>query len=217
MQRPVIVLPETARDFPPDELNAVIRHELAHLRAEHPVGLFLQRIVEMLLWFHPLVWWASREAERHREFHCDRVSNRNAGETASYLRSLLRLCETTPERRPGLSSGLSFHGNHSFIRQRVERLMSADRPAADDDSSERAGRVALVVMAALTTCLWLPVDIVASSRSAWSPWPGWSASALHELGIPARDYEIDGYQTRLQELIEEDACEAPVFTEADDD
>ncbi len=200
MQQPVVVLPESARDFPHAELCAIIRHELAHLRSGHPLSLFLQRLVEMLFWFHPLVWWASRQSELYREFHCDRAANRDVRETTNYLRSLLRLCEMTPERRFGLPAGLSFHGNHSLIRLRVERLIQVDHAQEFNRHRSGLGLLGLVGSALLMTGLWLPVDVAASSRSLWSPWPSWSASALYEVGIPARDYEIDGHRLRPHEL-----------------
>ncbi|MCA9076819.1 MAG: M56 family metallopeptidase [Planctomycetaceae bacterium] len=215
MQQPIVVLPEGAIDFPNDELCAIVRHELAHLRSGHPLALFLQRLVEMLYWFHPLVWWASRRAELNREYHCDRASNRDARETAIYLRSLLRLCELTPERRFGLPAGLSFHGNPSIIRLRVERLMQADHTHDKNgrQSGKRLGMLGLIGSALLTTCLWLPVNVAASSRSLRSPWPSWSASALYEVGIPARDYEIDGHRLRPHELTEQHSFR-PVPSEA---
>ncbi|MCA9024224.1 MAG: M56 family metallopeptidase [Planctomycetaceae bacterium] len=199
MQRPIVVLPERAQEFPHEELCAIIRHELAHLRSGHPVALFLQRLVEMLYWFHPAIWWASKQAELHREFHCDRASNRDSRETANYLRSLLRLCELAPQSRFGLPAGLNFQGNPSLMRLRVERLMQLEE--VSDVSRSRMGfaSIGLIAAALLMTVLWLPVNVEATSRSLWSPWPSWSASALFEFGIPARDYEIDGHRLHPHE------------------
>ncbi len=202
IQQPIVVLPERAREFPPDELRAIIRHELAHLRSGHPLSLFLQRLVEMLFWFHPLVWWASRQADLHREFHCDRAANRDAKETANYLRSLLRLCEIAPDRGLGLPAGLRFQGSQSLIRRRVERLMQVDARQGIDGLRTSKVLLGLTGSALLLTCLWMPVDVAASSRSVWSPWPSWSAKALYEVGIPARDYEVDGHRLRPHELEE---------------
>ena len=81
MHRPVIVLPGLVRDFPAAEQAAIVRHEIAHIRLQHPLHLFLQRLVEAIYWFHPLVWWASRQAAAAREFRCDRdaVNSRARG------------------------------------------------------------------------------------------------------------------------------------------
>jgi beta-lactamase regulating signal transducer with metallopeptidase domain len=73
-QRFVIAVPERLLSFPADELQAVLRHELAHLRFGHPLQLFLQRVVGALYWFHPAVRWALRRASHDREFLCDAES-----------------------------------------------------------------------------------------------------------------------------------------------
>ncbi len=203
LHQPFIVLPQDAETFPDDELRAIIHHELAHLRSSHAVYLFLQRTVEMLYWFHPLVWWGSRQADLHREYHCDREANRSAAETASYLRSLLHLAEITTEMRHRLPAGLGFRGSRSNLQLRVKRLMGGQREQMADEGVRTASVVTIAAAAALATCVWLPIDVSASSRSVWSPWPSWSANALYELGIPARDYEIDGYARRPHEIRED--------------
>ncbi|MGD9856474.1 MAG: M56 family metallopeptidase [Planctomycetaceae bacterium] len=200
--QPLIVLPESAQTFPAEELQAIIRHERAHLQSAHPVFLFLQRLVEMLYWFHPLVWWASRQADLHREFHCDREASRSRSETANYLRSLLRLSEVVTEPARRLPAGLGFHGARTNIKLRVERLLN-ECPPNPHDRRRTLLRVGVVaVVAAVSTGLWLPINVCASSRSAWSPWPAWSARALYEFGIPARDYEVDGHRLQIHEVEE---------------
>ncbi|MCA9059704.1 MAG: M56 family metallopeptidase, partial [Planctomycetaceae bacterium] len=54
--RPLVVLPEYLLSFEPEQLRFILRHELEHLRTGHPLQVFLQHTVEVLFWFHPLVW-----------------------------------------------------------------------------------------------------------------------------------------------------------------
>lgn len=178
MQRPVIVLPEIVRDFSPGEFEAVIRHELVHLRSGHPVSLFVQRVVETLYWFHPLVWWSSRQAELSREFHCDQVSNSDAQQIADYLLSLLRICEASTGPRWGLPAELSFQGRPSTIRQLVDRLMGTRIHQRSRQARRQVGYLVLTVIALVLSTVWLPLNVSASSRSVWSPWPRCSAMAL---------------------------------------
>ena len=56
--------------------------------------------------------------------------------------------------------------------------------------------VPAVIAIAAMLLLWIPVDVAASTRSAWSPWPTWSARVLQAVGVAARDYEIDGHRLR---------------------
>lgn len=198
LHRPVIVVADLVLEFPPAEQAAILKHELVHLRAQHPLHLFLQRLVEAIYWFHPLVWWASRRAGAAREFRCDRDAVASRQEVADYLRSLLRLIEAqmpTPNRLP---AGLGFLGDAQLLGQRAATLAeSLERPPAR--SSLRRPTTALLAAAAACLAVWLPVNPQASRRALWSPWPSWSASALDASGIRVRDYEIDGHRLHPQE------------------
>ena len=69
--RPVILLPRCALRWPADRLQAVLRHELAHV-SEHDAGMRLAaRVACALFWFHPGVWWLVRRFEADAEEACD--------------------------------------------------------------------------------------------------------------------------------------------------
>ncbi len=195
---PVIVLPEIVRDFPVAEQEAIVKHELAHLRLQHPLHLFLQRLVEAVYWFHPLVWWASRQAADAREFRCDRESVGSRLDVAEYLRSLLRLMESQlnpPERLP---AGIGFMGDASLLSRRARALAECPNPSPRPRQTWRA-LFPLLAAGALCSAIWLPVNPSASRRSEWSPWPTWSAKVLDATGVAVRDYEIDGHRLNPRE------------------
>jgi len=197
--QPYIALPDIMQDFPAAELHGVIRHEKAHLEAGHPLHLFLQRIVEILFWFHPLVWWASRQAAWSREFHCDASAVTTAQEAVSYLRGLLRITEHRVVPRLRLPAGLNFASGESLVRRRAERIANRDWRALPIRQSFAFMVAPLIASFAVSLGIWLPVNTDATNRSVWSPWPAWSATALHELGVTVRDYEIDGHRLRHHE------------------
>ncbi len=193
IHRPVIALPNVVADFPAAEQAAIVRHELAHLRRQHPLHLFIQRLVEAIFWFHPLVWWASREAAAAREIRCDRDAVSSRHEVAIYLRSLLRLVELQLNEPTLLPAGLGFLGDSSLLSRRANLLIdSFDTPMV----TPARGRPILVFAGVLAVCVlvWLPVNPRASRRADWSPWPIWSAQTLDAVGMPVRDYEIDGHR-----------------------
>ncbi len=193
IHRPTIVLPEFVLQFPQDELAAVVRHELAHLRAGHPMQLFLQRLTEVLLWFHPAVWFAARRATASREFVSDAEAAPTPHDAAACLRSLLRLAEQSVVSTVRMPAGLGFGARPTLTRLRADRLAADAHPAA---SSPPAGVLLaglLLAFLAVAT-VRLPLDARASDRSVWSPWPTWSARALHAVGLRARDYEIDNHR-----------------------
>ncbi|HEX5472766.1 MAG TPA: M56 family metallopeptidase [Lacipirellulaceae bacterium] len=195
MHRPVILLPEILRDFPAAEQSAIIQHELAHLRRQHPLHLFLQRLVEAVYWYHPLVWWASRQAAAAREFRCDRDVVASDVEVADYLRSLLRLIESRVKSPSRLPAGIGFLGDRSLLSRRANILASSLERAREPRSGWRAV-LSLMMAAVVCAVVWLPINPDASRRSDWSPWPGWTAGALNVTGVVVRDYEIDGHRLR---------------------
>jgi bla regulator protein BlaR1 len=120
--RPVIVVPDILRRFPPAEQVAILRHECAHLRLQHPLHLFLQRLTEAIYWFHPLVWWSSHHAAACREFRCDEDAVRSRDEVAHYLRSMLRLIESKVKPPTTMPAGVGFIGDTSLLSERAHRL-----------------------------------------------------------------------------------------------
>lgn len=196
-QQPCVMLPASLAPFPPEELSLIVRHELVHLRSGHPLLLFVQRLVEIVFWMHPAVWWASRQSQRAREMCCDEASATSRPEAARYVRALLRLATTSS---PAGSTALGFGAERSQLVERVERLASRDwmSPAPIDARWKSAAPWAGALAA--TLLLWAPLDAEASRRSLWSPWPGWSAAVLQSLGVSVRDYEVDGHRLRPQEF-----------------
>ncbi len=229
LHRPVIVLPEALLDFPAEERTVVLLHELAHLQAGHPVSLFLQRMVEILFWFHPMVWATSYRANAARELVCDFEACDTAKSAACLLQALYRLSELRTGKRPALPAELAFASDHSILQSRVGQLLQIvennDRPVGQTGRSvdrcqttkstgplshQSAGRgffsgskgqpqsqLLQFCVAILAMFIWLPFHPAASHRSVLSPWPTASAVALKEMGLPVRDYEIDGFS--LQE------------------
>ncbi len=92
--RPVILLPPAALlGLTPEQLEAVIAHELAHIRRHDFLVNVLQRAVEVLLFYHPAVWWLSGLIRVERELCCDDLAVRATGNAVSYARALEQLEE----------------------------------------------------------------------------------------------------------------------------
>ncbi|WP_182864606.1 M56 family metallopeptidase [Rhodopirellula sp. JC639] len=202
LQRPTIVLPSCLLREDEGVLRHVILHELEHLRTNHPLQHFLQGSCNALLWFHPAVWWAARNAELTREFHCDEVAAGNGGTIADYLKTLARIAE---QNTTAPTCTLAFGRRKSAIIRRTERLLAQSESTCDRSSSHARlrgslaiGSLLLVVL--LASQLWLPVNLLASSRARLSPWPTWSAEVLHDFGVSVRDYERFDARHDLNEL-----------------
>ena len=72
--KPMILLPTSwLTELPPDMLESIIAHELAHIRRGDLWVNLLQRVIEVLLFYHPAVWWLSQRIRVERELCCDAI------------------------------------------------------------------------------------------------------------------------------------------------
>lgn len=87
--RPVILLPAAwMLRIPTEQLEAVLAHEIAHLRRHDLWINFAQRVLETLLFYHPAVWWLSRRVRLEREYCCDEIAAQAIDDRAAYARAL---------------------------------------------------------------------------------------------------------------------------------
>jgi len=127
--RPAVVLPSWClQDLKPDELHAVVLHELQHLRRRDDWTNLLQQVVGALFFFHPAVWWLEGRLSLEREMACDdaviaTISNRRA-----YARCLVSLAEKSYVRR-SLAMAQALVSRVQQMTARVTQILAADRPA----------------------------------------------------------------------------------------
>src|SRR6185436_7013290 len=101
--RPVVLLPVSLiSGFTPDQLRAILAHELAHIRRHDFVVNILQRCVESILFYHPAVWWLSKRIRAEREHCCDDTAVRLCGSRKIYAAALLEM-ERARQPRPLLA------------------------------------------------------------------------------------------------------------------
>ena len=87
--RPVILLPPaTALGITPQQLEALLAHELAHVRRHDYLVNVLQMVAETLFFHHPAVWWTSRRIRIERELCCDDIAVQACGDAVGYAQAL---------------------------------------------------------------------------------------------------------------------------------
>lgn len=120
--RPAVLVPLTALTGLSDEqLQAVIAHELAHIRRlDNFVNLF-QIVVETLLFYHPAVWWVSKRIRAERENCCDDAAISVCSDAVEYARALALMAEW--RSAPALAMAV----NRGPLAARVARLMGVGR------------------------------------------------------------------------------------------
>lgn len=92
--RPLILLPPAhTMGLTIEQLEALLAHELAHIRRHDYLVNIVQMVAETLLFYHPAVWWVSKRLRIERELCCDEEAVRACGDAATYARALLSLAK----------------------------------------------------------------------------------------------------------------------------
>lgn len=120
VMRPMILLPATlVSGLSPDQLQALVTHELSHIRRHDLLVNLLQRIVEAVLFFHPSVWFVSRRISMERENVADDAVLAAGWPAIRYADALVRMAE--------LSSTLRAHG----VTMQVAALAAAGSSSSE--------------------------------------------------------------------------------------
>ncbi|HEY3738916.1 MAG TPA: M56 family metallopeptidase, partial [Bryobacteraceae bacterium] len=143
--RPVLLLPDGIRErLTPEQFEAIVAHELCHVRRHDNLSLAIHMVVESLFWFHPLVWWIEAKLVEERERACDEEVLRMGGDPEEYAQGILAVCKFYLKSPLACVAGVT----GSSLKQRVEEIML--NRVADKMSIGRKLLLAAVGMSALT-------------------------------------------------------------------
>src|SRR5215471_3216987 len=142
--RPVIVLPLAALSgLTPSQTDAILMHELAHIRRHDYLVNLLQHVTETVLFYHPAVWWLSHRMRVEREQCCDAIVIDLCADPLDYATALTRLEEA---RQPDTRLAVAATGG--TLIERVRRLLGTrtDRHMPITHAIVTAAITALVVL-----------------------------------------------------------------------
>jgi len=159
--KPVVLLPlGLLTQQPPEQIEAILLHELAHIRRYDFVFNILQTWVEMLLFYHPAVWWVSRQVRETREHCCDDMAVAICRDPIVYAKALTQLQKvqnhTSEQVRPRLA--LTVKGNYKPFSQRIYRIMG--QPASRSTSGKGLLLAILLSMVAVGLALQSPAKLI---------------------------------------------------------
>jgi beta-lactamase regulating signal transducer with metallopeptidase domain len=150
VRQPVILLPHAALRWTGDRLQAVLRHELAHVRARDAAMILSSRITCALFWFHPGVWWLARRFELDAEEACDDrvlLSGVRASDYAEWLAA------GAPGAGRQLEAAMAF-ARRGNLRARLAAVTNTRRRIAVP------GRATVLFTVALAVAIVVPLSTV---------------------------------------------------------
>ena len=118
--KPVLLLPDgIAARLNTEQLEAVIAHELCHVRRRDNLTAAIHMVAETVFWFHPLVWWIRTRLVEERERACDEEVLRHA-DPHVYAEGILNVCRFYLESPLVCASGVT----GADLRKRMETIMA---------------------------------------------------------------------------------------------
>lgn len=168
--QPMILLPASlVSGLSPDQLQALVTHELAHIRRHDLLINLLQRIVEALLFFHPAVWFVSRRISIERENVADDVVLTAGWPAVRYADALVRMAELssgfkTPDLTIQMSALAASGSSSSEFKRRVIRLL--DQSSSSRLRLSRFGIVAMTLGIVSLLAMPLMVQLAADEQPA---------------------------------------------------
>ncbi len=160
--RPVILMPiGLLAGLPVGQVEAILLHELAHIRRYDYLVNVLQRSAEGLLFYHPAVWWISRVIRAERENCCDDVAVALSGDAHEYAVALAAL-----EQKRWSGRELAVAATGGSLVKRIRRLLYPQGP--NGAWTPLFAAVILMATAAIALTAWPARPAQASSAAAQS-------------------------------------------------
>lgn len=126
---PVVLMPLALTSYlSVKEIEAILLHELAHLKRNDYLINLLQQIVTVILFFNPFILLMNRIVSRERENSCDDLVVDHTGSPLVYAQALLKIQQNNVEQ---WSLALAATGKKFHLLNRIERIMKTKKPQAN--------------------------------------------------------------------------------------
>jgi beta-lactamase regulating signal transducer with metallopeptidase domain len=184
--RPLVLIPLSAiAGLSTEQLEAIVSHELAHIRRYDALVNLFQVAVETVLFYHPAVWWVNRLIRVERENCCDDIAVEVCGNPGDYARALAAMGAARPT--------FAMAANGGALKARVGRLLGIQKIT---HGMPRAGLAVLAVLSA--SCVLLAAG--AFKQEAPPPPPPTPPPPSVEPTPPAPPFPPVPPKKRLAEL-----------------
>jgi beta-lactamase regulating signal transducer with metallopeptidase domain/HEAT repeat protein len=174
MLNPTIVLPAECESWTTERRQAVLLHELAHVRRHDLVGHTLARLVCAVYWFHPLAWTAAKQLRSESERACDDMALSCGTRATDYAEHLLEIVtsvrgDATPAVALAMARRKEFEG-------RMLAILDPELPHSSPSRRQSAALIGSLAVIALSVGAVSP-----TARTASAAQPGMPAA--HDTGV----------------------------------
>lgn len=119
--RPVILLPPGIfTELSADQLEAILVHELAHIKRHDYLLNIMQSVIEVFLFFNPIYWYLASVLEKEREQACDQITINVLHQPVVYARALTRLAETSHKASSDIAVAAV---GKQYLKQRIHNII----------------------------------------------------------------------------------------------
>jgi multidrug efflux pump subunit AcrA (membrane-fusion protein)/Zn-dependent protease with chaperone function len=125
--RSTLLLPQgILQTLSPPQLEAIVAHELSHIRRRDNLTAALHMLVEAVFWFYPLVWWIGARLVHERERACDEAVLSLGTRPGDYAEAILNVCKLCVESPLTCVSGVTGPSLNKRIRAILTRRLAAE-------------------------------------------------------------------------------------------
>jgi bla regulator protein blaR1 len=122
--RPVLLLPEGIESrLAPAQLDAILAHEMSHVRRLDNLTASVHMLVETLFWFFPVVWWLRSRLLEEREQACDEEVLRLGSEAEAYAAGIIQVCRSYKSHSDSPAAYISGISG-SDLKKRIIRILN---------------------------------------------------------------------------------------------
>ena len=183
---PVILVPAgLLAGIPSSQMEAILLHELAHIRRHDALVNLFQNVAESLLFYHPAAWWISSVIRAEREKCCDDLAVAANGDTLEYAAALTAL----EQRRTAYPAALAASGG-SLVK-RIRRLLN---PEARLELAPLLSAGTLLVLAAGALIAWQSAA-TKQSKQPVTPYTLWMNEDVAYIITPEERTALQKLQT----------------------
>ncbi|MEM9985614.1 MAG: M56 family metallopeptidase, partial [Bacteroidota bacterium] len=151
--KPVVLVPMGLfTGLSPVQIEAILAHELAHIRRHDYLINLMVSLLEVVFFYHPAMWYLFREVSQAREHCCDDLAVATCGSAMDYAKTLAWLAEN-PSSKVSLASGMG--GKRQDLLHRIKRLLTPQQIPGNPGKAA----LALVLLLSMTTLAWLSPDL----------------------------------------------------------